>query len=141
MEEQLKQLAHQEGLPPHGVMKFTGWSAEVDTALRDWDLFIFSTTVREGFGNAAAEAMAYGLPCILTDVGPCRSVGGEAALYTPPFQVKTLAQLITSLAQNFPERQRLAGLARQRAIECFQPARKLADFLRFAWPTEKDLLE
>ncbi len=138
IEEELKQLAQAEGLLESGVVKFAGWSAEVDSALRRWDIFVFSTTAQEGFGNAAAEAMAYGLPCILTEVGPCRSVGGQATKYVPPQDAESLAKVIASLAQEYPERLRLAALARQRAVECFQPERKLADFMRIAWPQREE---
>lgn len=138
LEEELQKQARAEGLPC-GTMKFTGWSPEVDTSLRQWDLFVFSTTAQEGFGNAAAEAMAYGLPCILTDVGPCRSVGGESTTYVQPHDVEGLANQIVHLANDYPQRRWLSELARARAIECFQPARKLADFMRIAWPPENTL--
>ena len=51
-------------------MKFLENVGDIYSVLWRWDLFIFSTTEREGLGNALSEAMALGLPCVVSDVGP-----------------------------------------------------------------------
>jgi glycosyltransferase involved in cell wall biosynthesis len=43
-------------------VRFLGMVNDVYTTMRKWDLFTYSTTVEEGFGNAVAEAMMLGLP-------------------------------------------------------------------------------
>lgn len=131
LEESLKELAQQEGVLDTGII-FTGWVAEVESALKQWDLFIFSTTAQEGFGNAAAEAMAYGLPCILTDIGPCREVGSQAAEYVPADDAPALAAMIRELASDSLRRKQLGSSAYQRACDCFRPQRNLEDYLRIA---------
>ena len=80
------------------MVVFSGWIADVEATLKQWDLFVFSTTAQEGFGNAAAEAMAYGLPCIFTDIGPCREVGSDAVEYVPAGDAQALAKKIRELA-------------------------------------------
>jgi glycosyltransferase involved in cell wall biosynthesis len=129
LETELKRLASELRLTDSGVVRFLGWSDNVEEVLRSWDLFVFSTTALEGFGNAAAEAMAMGLPCIFTDVGPCREVGGDAVVYVPPQNPSAFATAIQELAQDPTRRQTLGGLAFDRARTHFQPARNLADFL------------
>ena len=102
-------------------------------ALGRWDIFVFSTTAQEGFGNAAAEAMAHGLPCIFTDVGPCREVGAEAVEYVPQGDDRSLAERIAALASDASRRSELASAARARAQSCFGAERKLSDFLSLAF--------
>src|SRR6185436_17395781 len=92
MEAGLRQLAAGEGLPPGRWVNFAGTLSDIGAALRRWDIFVFSTSASEGFGNAAAEAMAHGLPTILTDVGPSREVGGDAVVYVPAASPAVLAQ-------------------------------------------------
>lgn len=134
-EEELRRLAAREGLMENGHVVFTGWLNDVGQALERWDIFVFSTTAREGFGNAAAEAMGHGLPCLFSDVGPCREVGGETVLYVPPGDAEALADRIVELAGDVARRRALGEAARRRARECFAPARNLADFLRIAFDT------
>jgi len=128
-EDRLRTLAQEEGLVENGSVVFTGWLDDVGQALARWDLFVFSTTAREGFGNAAAEAMALGMPCILTDVGPSREVGEDAVSYVPPRDASALADCIEALAADAGRRRTLGHLARTRAQACFGAERKLADFL------------
>ncbi|MBL8822637.1 MAG: glycosyltransferase [Planctomycetia bacterium] len=130
LEEELKKLSVELGLEQ--AVRFIGWSADVDSTMRQWDIFVFSTTEQEGFGNAAAEAMAAGLPCILTDIGPCREVGGDAVRYVPFANPQALADAIIAL-QSPVIRRDLSTRARARAQKYFRADRKLADFLRIAF--------
>lgn len=137
LEDDLKTLARAEGVLEPQAVVFTGWVANVEDTLKQWDLFVFSTTAQEGFGNAAAEAMAYGLPCIFTDIGPCREVGHDAAEYVPPGDADALAARIRDLAADPARRFRLGAAAYQRACEFFQPARNLNDYLQIAFPAQE----
>ncbi len=129
LEPELKSQAATLRLVERGLVRFCGWVEDVGAHLNRWDLFVFSTTAQEGFGNAAAEAMAYGLPCIFTDVGPCREVGGDAVVYVPPKDPGALAATITTLRDDPDRRRQLGALAYERALVHFQPSRNLADFL------------
>ncbi len=68
-----------------------------------WDLFAYATTDREGLGNAVSEAMAFGLPCILSDVGPMREFVGpdNAARLFRQSSDTELAEAIISLVGDF----------------------------------------
>jgi glycosyltransferase involved in cell wall biosynthesis len=133
LEKDLRDLAAAENVLTNGRVVFTGWLSDVGQALARWDIFVFSTTAREGFGNAAAEAMAHGLPCLFTDVAPCHEVGGDAAAYVRPADPAALADGIVGLARD-PARRRALGLAaRTRAQACFDAGRKLEDFLSLAF--------
>jgi glycosyltransferase involved in cell wall biosynthesis len=93
--------------------------------MREWDLFLYGTTAAEGFGAALAEAMALGLPCVVTDVGPMREVGGEggAVRYVPPDSPEQLSRAAVGLLHDQGERARMAAGARLRAKEAFGGAR------------------
>lgn len=128
LDSKLKALARELGVLDN-VVRFAGWVADVPSRLRSYDLFVFSTTAREGFGNAAAEAMAMGLPCIFTDIGPCREVGGDAVEYAPPEDAKSLAETILSL-QSVEKRSSLAERARARSLDLFRPERNFLEYLK-----------
>lgn len=127
LESSLKAEAEQLKLDSSVI--FAGWVDNVPERLRSWDLFVFSTTAREGFGNAAAEAMGIGLPCIFTDVGPCREVGADAVEYVPPVNALALAQAILGMAEA-GKRRSFAARSRARAMEWFRPERNFLDYFR-----------
>ncbi len=62
-------------------VRFLGALAQPEEAMRRWEAFVFATTGAEGFGIAAAEAMAAGLPCVFSDVAALREVAGDHAYY------------------------------------------------------------
>jgi alpha-1,3-rhamnosyl/mannosyltransferase len=68
----------------------------------------------EGFGLPAVEAAASRTPVVLSDIPAHRETLGEAALFFPVGDDAALAHLLTSLADDEPERDRLAEAARTR---------------------------
>ena len=66
--EKCKALAHELGDEKH--VSFSGPTQDVGSYLSRADIFV-SASLDEGVPNAAVEAMSYGLPVILTDVGFC----------------------------------------------------------------------
>jgi glycosyltransferase involved in cell wall biosynthesis len=125
-ESPLRQLAKE--LNVEAKVCFDGTTANVFSAMAGWDIFVFSTTKDEGFGAAAAEAMAFGMPCIFTDVGPCREVGGDAVLYVPEKSPQAWADAVKTLAQDHALRTRLAQSARERASQLFTKKRMWQEY-------------
>ena len=64
-EKELKRLTEQLGLG--GSVKFPGVTHDIDSYLKDADLFVLSSRA-EGLSNALLEAMSYGIPCIATNI-------------------------------------------------------------------------
>lgn len=61
-----------------------------------YDVFIMSS-LTEGFGISAAEAMAVGLPLLLSDIKTLREVTHGNALFFDPLDAKCLADAIKSI--------------------------------------------
>ncbi len=78
--------------------------------------FVFPSLV-EGFGLPPLEAMALGVPTIVSDLEPMRSVAGEAALRFEPTDAGALAVLIGAVLDDRILRERLAEDGRARARE------------------------
>ena len=78
----------------------------------------------EGFGAALAEALALGLPSVVTDVGPMREVGGEdgAVRYVPPNSPAELAGAAAVLIADHRARREMSARARARAAANFDGA-------------------
>jgi L-malate glycosyltransferase len=88
----------------------------VPDVLRTFDIFVVPSR-SEGFGVAAVEAAAVGLPAIVSDVGGLPEVveHERTGLVVPPEDARAFAASIRRLAENPIERARFGVAARQRA--------------------------
>lgn len=102
----------------HGVtdtLYFTGERHDVPALLQALDLFVL-TSRYEGASNAILEAMAAGLPCIVTDAGAARQlvVDGDTGFVVPVGDVDGLARQISVLADDPARRRAMGERARER---------------------------
>ncbi|MCB2055993.1 MAG: glycosyltransferase family 4 protein [Geminicoccaceae bacterium] len=75
-------------------------AAALDRLYRGADLFL-STALFEGFGMAAADAVAHGLPVLAADAGAIgEAVPESAARFFPPGDAAALAALLDSLSRD-----------------------------------------
>ncbi|MBZ0292920.1 MAG: glycosyltransferase [Anaerolineae bacterium] len=105
---------------------FLGSRSDVPAVLQALDIFLM-TSSNEGTPNAAMEAMATGLPCVLTDIGDCRDLMGEGELgyVAPVSDVEALANHALRLVQDANLRQRM-GEAAHAAVQAYD-VQKMAD--------------
>ena len=108
----LEQLAESLGIRTR--VTFLGWRRDVAAVLKASDIYIHSTH-SDGFGIAACEAMAAGLPVVASDVPGLAQVVAGAGILFPPGDDKALAQHVRALIKS-PELQReMSGASLQRA--------------------------
>lgn len=88
------------------------------------DVFAMSSE-SEGMPTVIVEAMACGLPVVVTDVGSIREVveDGPCGLVVPPLQPPALADALTELLGDPQRREALATRGRQRVLERYETER------------------
>ncbi|MGA7615754.1 MAG: glycosyltransferase [Thermoanaerobaculia bacterium] len=81
-----------------GVRDRVRWFAareNVEDIYNAIDLLVSPSRSSEGFSNVIAEAMACGVPCVVTDVGDSARIVGPVGTVIPPKNAGRLAEAIT----------------------------------------------
>lgn len=102
-------------------------------AYRATDLFIGPSRPEEGFGLPVLEAMASGVPCLLSDTPTHREIAGEAAWYFSDGDPEALAAALPRATT--PEARARARIEGPRVAARFDPA-KVAEKLEQAFLEE-----
>jgi glycosyltransferase involved in cell wall biosynthesis len=80
-----------------------------------------SSSYGEAFPNVLGEAMASGVPCVVTDVGDSAEIVGETGRVVQPGDMQGLAQYIVELLRLPTEEKRELGFkARARVEACYE---------------------
>jgi glycosyltransferase involved in cell wall biosynthesis len=108
----LEAQAETLGVAPR--VHFLGRRKDVAELLKMADIYVHPP-VFEGFGIAAAEAMAAGKPIVATNVPGLAQVVGDAAVLVPPSDPAALATQISALVKSRERQEQLGNLATQRA--------------------------
>jgi glycosyltransferase involved in cell wall biosynthesis len=125
--DKLKAVATETGLSQR--VAFLGWIDDLAGLLPRWDVFVMPSR-EEGFGIAALDAMAAGLPVVASDVGgiPELVEDGKTGWLVPPGDDDALASRLRPLLAN-PELRRSMGAAGYvRARDHFAAARMVEAF-------------
>jgi glycosyltransferase involved in cell wall biosynthesis len=81
------------------------------------DIACSSSAWGEGFSNAIGEAMACGVPCVVTDVGDSAYLVRDTGVTVPPRNPDALAHAIGKLIDAGPAKRKELGMAARRRIE------------------------
>ncbi|MFB3881416.1 MAG: glycosyltransferase [Armatimonadota bacterium] len=110
----LRELAKELGIADRVI--FTGERRDVPEVLSAFDIFALSCDT-EGFGLAALEAMAAGLPIVATRVGALPELieGEVSGVLVPPGDAPALADALLRLLRESETARRLGQAARARA--------------------------
>jgi glycosyltransferase involved in cell wall biosynthesis len=98
---------------------FLGQRQNVPELLAAMDVFVL-TSQSEGMSNAVMEAMAAGLPCVVTDAGDCRQLvrDGETGFVVPIGDEEKLADRIALLLRDEESRKHM-GLEGREHVKTF----------------------
>jgi glycosyltransferase involved in cell wall biosynthesis len=86
----LRQLARDYGIADRVV--WAGACDDMPAVYNSLDIACSSSAFGEGLPNVVCEAMACGLPCVVTDVGDSAWLVGETGIVVPPNDPQALAQ-------------------------------------------------
>jgi len=82
-----------------------------------------NSSLSEAFPLAVGEAMACGVPCVVTEVGDSPTIVGETGTIVPPRQPNLLASAWAEMVAGGPETRRILGnAARDRVVTHFSVA-------------------
>lgn len=124
----LERLAVECGIADR--VTFTGYLDErsmVHALYHRLDVFAFPSW-HEGFGVAAVEAMAAGVPVLASDIPVLREVVGNAGLYVDPESPERIAATLVELSRDSHRRRELGKTGRERAADRFPLERTAAQY-------------
>lgn len=130
MGERLRELAGELRLTDR--VEFLGERRDVPALLSAADVFVHPSH-EEGFSNSILEAMAAGLPCIVTNVGgnPEQVTDGREGCVIPPRDVDALTEALGKLLDDRERRLVMGAAARARIEAEFNFTRTVADYAAF----------
>lgn len=100
---------------PNARFHCLGQRADVSRLTAALDIASSSSSYGEGFSNTVGEAMACGVPCVVTDVGDTSRIVGETGVAVPPRDPVAFGDGLLHLMEIGRDgRTRLGGLARER---------------------------
>lgn len=112
LHEQL--LRYAAGLGIAGRIRMPGYVEDVAAAYLASDIFVFPSR-REGMPVALMEAMAAGLPCVVSDIRGSRELITEQELRFHPKHPEQLAEILTELLADKHRRRMYGSRNRQRS--------------------------
>ncbi len=123
---ELMQWIEQNGVREN--MLLVGERSDISRCLAALDVFALSSRA-EGFPNVVGEAMAVGVPCVVTDVGDAARLVGDTGRVVAPQDPTALADGIAELLALSHDERVAAGLrARARIRDEFSLARASARY-------------
>lgn len=98
-----------------------GARSDMPSVTAGLDVAVSSSAWGEGFSNAIGEAMACGVPCVVTDIGDSAEIVGGSGRVVSARQSSALAAAITEMIEIGAEgRARLGEVGRRRMVERYE---------------------
>jgi glycosyltransferase involved in cell wall biosynthesis len=125
--DELMAVIRSHGLEQHVLL--LGLRRDVARVLNTFDIHTLSSAFSEGFPNVIGEAMASGIPCVVTDVGDSALIVGDAGVTVPPRDPAALANGWRKLLDLSPDAfADLRAKARSRVITEYSLAASVAEY-------------
>ena len=115
--QELKQLAQSLGISEH--LCWIEGATNMPAVYSALDLLCSSSCFGEGFSNVIGEAMACGVPCVVTDVGDSPRIVANLGEVVPPGDASHLTAAILKMFKRMASEPDLKNLLRQRIAENF----------------------
>lgn len=125
LKQQLTDKVLSLGLQSHVFLE--GFQKDVKPYLQAADIFTL-TSYNEGLPFAVLEAMACGLPCVVTNVGGnAEAVTVQEGFVVPPGSADQVAQAISSLLKDRQQRMNMSRSSRTRVEDVFNLDLRMKD--------------
>lgn len=93
---------------------------DISRLLASLDILV-STSITEAFPNVLGEAMACGVPCVVTNVGDCSYIVGSSGKVVDYWNAHDFASAVVDIANELMfDRERVASAARTRILSMFR---------------------
>ncbi|MCB9854609.1 MAG: glycosyltransferase family 4 protein [Phycisphaerales bacterium] len=127
--DDLRERCAEAGL--NGRVRLAGFVQDRDAIYANVDIYVHASQ-RESMSNSVIEAMARGIPCIVTDVGGMREaiVDGECGLVVPPDDADALVNAIRRLRSDRATYDRCSAGALARAKSMFDERANMERMVR-----------
>jgi glycosyltransferase involved in cell wall biosynthesis len=125
--EELMSIVRGHGLQTHVLLM--GLRRDIPRVLNAFDIHALSSAFGEGFPNVLGEAMATGVPCVVTDIGDSAMIVGDTGVAVPARDPSALAngwrRLLDLSTEEFAT---LRVRARQRVVTEFSLAASVRQY-------------
>jgi glycosyltransferase involved in cell wall biosynthesis len=112
-QSELTEAVRQNGLQDHVIL--LSERSDIPRLNNAFDIAFSASAWGEGFSNSIGEAMACGVPCVVTDVGDSAYLVGNTGLVAPLREPQALANAIVQLiGMGWAGRRQLGAKARNR---------------------------
>jgi glycosyltransferase involved in cell wall biosynthesis len=102
-------------------VKLLGRRADIAELTAGFDLAVSSSSWGEGFSNAVAEAMACGVPCVVTDTGDSAVIVGATGIVVPAGDADAMCAGVLEFQRLGAERRReIGGKGRERIVAHYE---------------------
>jgi glycosyltransferase involved in cell wall biosynthesis len=107
-------------------IRILGVQDNLSETYNGFDLLCSTSAFGEGFPNSVAEAMACGVPCVVTAVGDAPRVVGIAGTVIPTGNPSALAEAVVRYFANSTQQRSASSLQSRAQIEAYTPERLVA---------------
>lgn len=114
--ERLRRYANRLGVGDYVLL--AGYQEQVSLFYQSADIFVFPS-MREGMPVALMEAMAAGMPCVVSDIRGNRELVGQASLRFSPKNGKQLCRILERLLAN-PGQMQAYGRYNQKKVSGYR---------------------
>ncbi len=107
-----------------------GLSERIYDILPNYDGFVMCSLV-EGFGISAAEAMAIGLPLLLSDIAPLREISQSNALFFDPCKPQSFADVVVKIMEGKVDLKNLSEKGKMISKEKYTKEKYIKGLIKF----------